>query len=117
MAWDGRSATLPPWVPVFAGTETVLAGTAPPAGTPMLIRSATAVAVLSSGQSGQVVFHTAFPHGLVSVAATLDITSGATQLVVALYGLTGFWFVPRSSTGALYAAGTSHRVNYVATGW
>jgi len=104
--------------PVFAGTETALVGTNPPAGTAIVTKQFTFTANTSGTGGGfNGTFPTVFPNGLCGVVAFP--INGAALLALYLPGtnLSGAFLMAFTSSGAPVASGTAVTASLIAWGW
>lgn len=104
---------------VFASGVPALVGTAPPAGTPMLIKTGTVVVTVGTGSAVSFNYHGgAFPNGIVSVLCTPGDSAilDSVRQVTGTSTLATFQGIATNYNGGV-GSGSGVRINYVAIGW
>lgn len=105
----------------YTGTESVISGPVPPAGTPKMVRCGTYVGTTDANSAFVIPMSAGggnFPNGLVGAS----VTPGDNQIVwvnlwQAYCSASGLEVVVRNSSGGGLGAGSNVRIDFVAYGW
>lgn len=117
LTYDGTTWLKPVRV-LYAGTETAILGTNPPAGTEIIERVFTASGTVAGGGGGfGVTFPAAFANGITALIATTVDGAAILDPYSPGWSLSGWYWVAHNGSGGFIANGTVVRVSLQVWGW